>query len=94
VNKPLFVTAVAIATLAVSNAGGQSDPWVGLRFLKGKWEGKANGEPGKGVSSREYRFDLNGRFLSAPTGGSTNPSRLATNPKCTRISRCTVMTGC
>jgi hypothetical protein len=65
VNKPLFVRAVAIATLAVTNAGAQSDPWVGLRFLEGKWEGKANGEPGKGISSREYRFDLNGRFLSA-----------------------------
>jgi hypothetical protein len=56
---------VAIAVLAVAGAGAQSDPWAALGFLEGKWQGKATGEPGKGISSREYRFELNGRFLSA-----------------------------
>jgi hypothetical protein len=50
-NKPIFVRVTAMAMLAV-NAGAQSDPWVALRFLEGKWEGKATGEPGKGKLSR------------------------------------------
>lgn len=56
---------VAIAVLGTARVGAQSDPWAALRFLEGKWEGRATGEPGKGVISREYRFELNGRFLSA-----------------------------
>jgi hypothetical protein len=55
----------AIGALAGPGAAGQSDSLAPIRFLEGKWEGKATGEPGKGVSTREYRFDLNGRFLSA-----------------------------
>jgi hypothetical protein len=50
----------AVAALAGPGAIGQSDSLGPIRFL----EGKATGEPGKGVSTREYRFDLNGRFLS------------------------------
>jgi hypothetical protein len=65
VNKPNIVRLAAIAVLAVVVTGAQADPWAALRFLEGKWEGRATGEPGEGVSSREYRFDLNGRFLSA-----------------------------
>lgn len=61
----MFVRMVVIGAMAAASAGAQADPWAALRFLEGKWEGKATGEPGKGVSSREYRFDLNGRFLSA-----------------------------
>lgn len=64
-NKPKVVSIVAVAILAAAVARGQSDPWDALRFFEGKWEGKAAGEPGKGISSREYRFDLNGKFLSA-----------------------------
>ncbi len=48
---------------AIGNA--QSDTWAPLRFLEGKWTGTAKGEPGNGVSTREYRFELNDRFLSA-----------------------------
>jgi hypothetical protein len=55
----------AVAALAGSAAVAQSDSLSQIRFLEGKWEGTAVGEPGKGVSKREYKFDLNGRFLSA-----------------------------
>jgi len=41
------------------------DPWIHLRFFEGKWSGPATGTPGKGISSRQYAFDLNGRFLTA-----------------------------
>ena len=44
-NKPKIVRIVAIAMLAASGAGAQSDPWTALRFLERKWEGKATGEP-------------------------------------------------
>lgn len=54
-----------LAALVCVAGHGQSDPLMPIRFLEGKWEGSAIGEPGKGVSTREYRFDLNGRFLSA-----------------------------
>jgi hypothetical protein len=63
-NKPRFVEIVVIGMLTAMGAGAQPDPWAALRFLAGKWQGPASGEPGKGVSSREFRFDLNGRFLS------------------------------
>ena len=60
-----WIQILTIAAASVATAGAQDDPWAALRFLEGKWEGAAKGEPGKGVSTREYRFDLNGRFLSA-----------------------------
>lgn len=44
-------------------AAQQPDPFAPLRAFEGKWEGPASGEPGKGVSTREYKFDLGGRFL-------------------------------
>jgi len=64
-NKPKVMRTVAAVLLVAANSVAQSDPWAPLRFLEGKWEGKATGEPGKGVSSREYQFELKGRFLSA-----------------------------
>jgi hypothetical protein len=51
--------------LAVAAAAQQPDPLAPLRAFEGKWEGAASGEPGKGVSRREYSFDLAGRFLVA-----------------------------
>src|SRR6266540_6894680 len=59
------ICAFAIAILSATHSPAQSDPFSALRFLEGKWEGHASGEPGKGVSSREYRLELSGRFLSA-----------------------------
>src|SRR5687768_3888314 len=49
--------------LAVTAAAQGPDPLAPLRAFAGKWEGAASGEPGKGVSTREYNFDLAGRFL-------------------------------
>jgi hypothetical protein len=47
----------------------------------GKWEGPAAGEPGKGVSYREYRFDLGGRFLSARNRSEWEPKSPAAKPE-------------
>jgi hypothetical protein len=56
---------VSIGFICAGVAFAQTDGLTPLKFLEGKWEGKASGEPGNGVSNREYRFDLNGRFLTA-----------------------------
>jgi hypothetical protein len=45
-------------------AAAQGDPWASIRVFEGKWEGPITGKPGKQFSSREYRFLLNGKFLS------------------------------
>jgi hypothetical protein len=59
--KRSLVLGMAITMAAVA----QSDPWAPLRAFEGKWKGLASGEPGKGISTREYCFELGGRFLSA-----------------------------
>jgi hypothetical protein len=48
--------------IAIS-AVAQSDPWEPLRVFEGRWEGPSSGKPGNGSTSREYRFELNGKFL-------------------------------
>jgi len=53
-----------IAVLIAISAVAQSDPWAPLRVFEGKWEGTVTGKPGKQFSSREYQFELNGKFLS------------------------------
>jgi hypothetical protein len=40
------------------------DPWALLRFLAGKWEGTSQGKQGVGKATREYQFDLRGRYLT------------------------------
>jgi hypothetical protein len=58
------LTALVSVAMAIGGAAQPDDPWVNLRVLIGTWEGSAAGVPGKGVSTREYRFELNERFLS------------------------------
>jgi hypothetical protein len=53
-----------IALLITVTALAQLDPWAAVRVFEGKWEGPVTGKPGKQFSSREYRFELNGKFLS------------------------------
>ena len=91
-NKPRFGGMVVIGMLAAMGAGAQSDPWGALRFLERKWEGPASGEPGRGISSREFRFDLNGRFFRLATRASGSPSRPGPSPKFMKTSACTVTT--
>ena len=44
--KPLFI----IFAVFTTTASAQPDPFAPLRFMEGKWQGPAAGEPGKGVS--------------------------------------------
>ena len=50
--------------LIAACAFAQPDPWATLRVFEGKWEGPTSGKPGAGTTSREYKFELNGKFLS------------------------------
>jgi hypothetical protein len=54
----------SIAIMVTISALAQMDPWTALRVFEGKWEGPTTGKPGKGTTTREYRFELNGHFLS------------------------------
>ena len=60
---------------------GRTIPGPPFDSSKGKWEGTAKGEPGKGVSTREYRFDLNGRFLSARNKSIWEPKIAGAKPE-------------
>ncbi len=61
----LFACALA-AFLSTSfvQAPPAEDRFAAVRFLEGRWKGTAAGEPGRGVSEREYRFEMKGRYLS------------------------------
>ena len=52
-----------IAFLIAVSAVAQSDPWAPLRAFEGRWEGPSSGKPGNGTTSREYRFQMNGKFM-------------------------------
>ena len=59
--KRLWILPVVF--LVAMSALAQSDPWAPLRAFEGKWEGDTSGKPGKGTTTRDYRFELNGKFL-------------------------------
>ena len=70
-----------IAVLVVISAAAQSDPWAPIRIFEGKWEGTVTGKPGKQFSSREYRFELNGKFLSQRDKSVYEPKSPGMKPK-------------
>lgn len=76
-----IVRTLMIAVLAAACAGAQSDSLAPLRVLEGRWEGPSTGEPGKGISTREYRFDLGGRFLSARNKSVWEPKSPGAKPE-------------
>lgn len=65
-----------LALLATSQTSPTQDGWSAVRALIGTWQGTVEGQPGKGVSTREYRFALNGRFIEV-----RNRSVYAPQPK-------------
>lgn len=73
--------ALALLVAVVSAATSQSDPWAPVRVLEGRWEGEAKGQPGRGRSSREYKFDLNGKFLVARNRSVYEPKSQGEKPE-------------
>ena len=77
--KPVTLL-VLVLTTAVS-AASQDNHWALLRIFEGKWEGAAVGEPGKGHSSREYRFELDRRFLAVRNRSVYEPKSPGAKPE-------------
>jgi len=62
--KPMLATWLLIAASSVTVAGEAGpDPWAPVRFMLGKWQGEAQGDPGKGVVQRSYTFVLDNKFI-------------------------------
>ncbi len=72
------LTLVLVAAAAFAQ---QPDPLAPLRPFEGRWEGAATGSPGKGVSTREYRFEMNGRFLFARNKSVYEPKKPEAKPE-------------
>jgi hypothetical protein len=72
---------LVLPLLAVAAIAQQADPLAPLRAFEGKWVGPASGEPGKGISTREYKFDLGGRFLIARNQSVYEPKAPAGKPE-------------
>jgi len=53
-----------ISIILAASAAAQTDPLAAVRIFEGKWEGATSGKPGTGHTTREYRRELNGNFLS------------------------------
>jgi len=58
------LSVLPLAAVFLLTSAGQSDPWAPLRVFEGKWAGPTAGKPGSGSTSREYHFEMNGKFLS------------------------------
>jgi len=58
------ISILPILAMVAIAAMSQTDPWAAMRVFEGKWEGPTSGKPGKGTTTREYQFELNGHFLS------------------------------
>jgi len=69
-----------VVFMVAMSALAQSDPWAPLRAFEGKWEGDTSGKPGKGTTSREYRFELNGKFMFQRDKSQYQPSDPAGKP--------------
>jgi hypothetical protein len=69
-----------IAFMIAITALAQSDPWAPLRVLEGKWEGSSSGKPGNGSTSRDFRFELNGKFLFQRDKSTYQPQDPAAKP--------------
>ena len=54
---------LSLPVLAAGQQPAAADPFDRLEVLIGRWEGSAEGQPGKGTVRREYSRVLNGRFI-------------------------------
>ena len=78
---PFFI-ALFCLVMPGSGTGQEStaaDPFERVNFLVGRWEGNAEGRPGRGTVRREYTRALSGRFIRV-TNRSEYPAQ-EKNPK-------------
>jgi hypothetical protein len=77
----LWIVALTMAVGAAGQSDSAADPWALLRPFEGKWEGSISGKPGQGSTFREFRFELNGRFLSQRDRATYEPSAVREKPE-------------
>lgn len=78
-NWPRTAASISIAAVlgtagAVAQGPARPDPLGKLAPLIGRWEGTAEGQPGKGIVRREYSRALNGRFIRAANRSEYEPT--------------------
>ena len=78
---PTTLLVFAMALTAPADAPPSADPLSPVLFLEGRWKGMASGEPGKGVSAREYRLELRGRYLVARSRSVWDPRSRDAKPE-------------
>lgn len=71
--------ALALSAQESAPTAPKPDPWEPVRFLLGKWEGDASGEPGTGKVVRAYAFVLNNRYIEVRNQSTYPPQEK--NPK-------------
>lgn len=50
-------------TPVLAQAPKPADPWAGLNFLVGEWQGVGSGAPGEGVGGTSFAFNLDKKIL-------------------------------
>lgn len=78
----IFLIALAASALrsAQTQPSAEEDHWAPLRVFEGKWQGSTSGKPGTGTTTREYKFELNGHFLSQSDKSVYEPARPGGKP--------------
>ena len=62
----ILIVLIGLAVTATARGSAQvpiPDPFEPVAFLLGQWTGTADGEPGRGIATREYTRVLNDRFI-------------------------------
>ncbi len=59
----LLAVVASLGTITIGAQAPTADPFARVSFLIGRWEGTAEGQPGKGTVRREYSRVLNQRFI-------------------------------
>jgi hypothetical protein len=75
----VWMAVLVAASMQAAQAPPAPDPLAPIAALLGRWEGTAEGQPGKGTATREISRALNGRFIRVVHRGEYPPQDR--NPK-------------
>jgi len=65
--KKLFLIAVLLPALVMSQADKKKDIWEPFKFFVGEWEGKGEGKSGISMVEKNFQFIMNGKYLHLRT---------------------------
>lgn len=61
--KKLFIILFLLPCISFGQSSKQDSIWFPMKFFVGEWQGKGEGEPGKGNYERSYHFVLGDKFI-------------------------------